>query len=57
MHAAVAELGVDGVVATRLEVDRDGRLTGRFDGGNCRGPQKLARLEEWMEASPCRHRR
>jgi phosphatidylglycerophosphatase C len=45
------ELGVDGVVATRLEVDGDGRLTGRFDGGNCRGAQKLARLVEWMEAS------
>jgi phosphatidylglycerophosphatase C len=46
------ELGVDGVVATRLEVDRDGKLTGRFDGGNCRGAQKLARLVQWMETSP-----
>jgi len=45
------ELGVDAVVATRLEVDADGKLTGRFDGGNCRGAKKLAGLVEWMEAS------
>ena len=52
VNAAVADLGVDGVIATHLEVDRDGRLTGHFAGGNCRGPQKLARLQRWMEASP-----
>jgi len=46
------ELGVDGVVATRLEVDRDGKLTGRFDGGNCRAAKKLERLVQWMETSP-----
>lgn len=45
------ELGVDAVVATRLDVDADGRLTGRFDGGNCRGAKKLSGLLEWMEAS------
>jgi HAD superfamily phosphoserine phosphatase-like hydrolase len=45
------ELGVDAVVATRLEVGADGRLTGRYDGRNCRGAQKVARLEQWMEAS------
>jgi phosphatidylglycerophosphatase C len=49
--AVAAELGVDGVVATRLEVDGDGNLTGRFEGGNCRGPKKLEGLERWMEAS------
>jgi phosphatidylglycerophosphatase C len=52
VHPAVADLGVDGVIATRLEVDPNGRLTGHFAGGNCRGPQKLARLEKWMETSP-----
>jgi phosphatidylglycerophosphatase C len=51
VRAAAAELGVDGVVATHLEVDGDGKLTGRFDGGNCRGPQKLHGLERWMRAS------
>jgi phosphatidylglycerophosphatase C len=49
--AVAAELGVDGVVATKLEVDADGTLTGRFRGGNCRGGKKLEGLEEWMEAS------
>jgi phosphatidylglycerophosphatase C len=44
-------LGVDGVVATRLEVDGDGKLTGRFEGRNCRGEQKLQGLREWMKAT------
>ncbi len=42
------ELGVDGVLATRLEVGSDGRLTGHYDGRNCRGSEKLARLRAWM---------
>jgi phosphatidylglycerophosphatase C len=52
VRAVGDQLGVDGVVATRLEVDEDGRLTGKFDGRNCRGAQKLQRLVQWMEASP-----
>ena len=40
-------LGFDDVLATRLEVDADGRLTGRLLGANCRGPEKVARLREW----------
>jgi phosphatidylglycerophosphatase C len=40
-------LGFDAVLATRLEVDADGRLTGRLSGANCRGPEKVARLREW----------
>jgi phosphoserine phosphatase len=44
-------LGVDGVVATRVDVDPDGRLTGRFEGRNCRGEQKLRGLLQWMEAT------
>ncbi|HXQ90692.1 MAG TPA: HAD-IB family hydrolase [Acidimicrobiales bacterium] len=51
VRAVGDELGVDGVVATRLEVDGHGRLTGRFEGGNCRGARKLAGLQQWMEAS------
>jgi phosphatidylglycerophosphatase C len=51
VRAAAAEIGVDDVVATQLEVDRQGNLTGRFHGPNCRGPEKLARLEQWMETS------
>ncbi len=42
------ELGVDTVVATRLAVGGDGRLTGAYAGRNCRGHEKLARLRRWM---------
>ncbi|HYH49392.1 MAG TPA: HAD-IB family hydrolase [Acidimicrobiia bacterium] len=40
-------LGFDAVLATRLEVDADGRLTGRIEGENCRGAEKVVRLREW----------
>lgn len=40
-------LGVDDVLATRLEVDA-GRCTGRLLGENCRGPEKLRRLRFWL---------
>jgi len=40
-------LGFDVVLATRLEVGVDGRLTGRLLGANCRGPEKVMRLREW----------
>ena len=43
-------LGDVDVVGTRLEV-ADGRCTGRLDGANCRGPEKLRRLEAWMRAN------
>jgi phosphatidylglycerophosphatase C len=41
-------LGVDGVLATELEVGDDGRLTGALVGGNCRGPEKVRRLHAWL---------
>jgi len=56
IQAAAAELGADGVVATRLEVDRNGKLTGHFAGGNCRGAQKRDRLVQWMVTSSERRR-
>lgn len=40
-------LGFHHVLATRLEVDPDDRFTGRLLGVNCRGPEKVARLQEW----------
>jgi phosphatidylglycerophosphatase C len=43
-------LGFDAVLATRLEVDPAGLLTGRLLGANCRGPEKVARLREWRDA-------
>ncbi len=48
VHAAGERLGVDTVIATRLAVDEANRLTGRYDGKNCRGSEKLRRLELWM---------
>lgn len=44
----VAEaLGAEGVCGTRLEVD-GGTCTGRLSGGNCRGREKVARLDAWL---------
>ncbi|MCL4293792.1 MAG: HAD-IB family hydrolase [Acidimicrobiia bacterium] len=43
-------LGATAVVATRLEIDGSGRLTGRFDGPNVRGAEKVRRLREWLGA-------
>jgi phosphatidylglycerophosphatase C len=49
---AVGEyLEVNEVIATRLEVDEDGLLTGNYWGENCRGKQKLLRIREWMQTS------
>jgi phosphatidylglycerophosphatase C len=44
-------LGADGVIATRLEVGESGTLTGRYDGANCRGEEKLRRLRQWIDES------
>jgi phosphatidylglycerophosphatase C len=41
-------LGFDEVLATRLEVGADGRLTGRLAGANVRGAEKAARLRAWL---------
>jgi phosphatidylglycerophosphatase C len=46
------QLGVDEVVATRLEVGADGVLTGRLRGPNCRGQEKLRRLAELFGSRP-----
>lgn len=55
VHEAGVELGADVVIATRLEVAANGSLTGRYDGQNCRGEEKLRRLRAWMgEAEPLR---
>lgn len=43
-------IGVDDVLGTRLDV-RDGVLTGSIDGTNCRGPEKVRRLHEWLDAN------
>ena len=45
-------LGIATALGTRLEVGADGRLTGRLLGRNCRGPEKVRRLREWLGGEP-----
>lgn len=42
-------LGVEAVLATRLEVGPDDMCTGRLLGPNCRGAEKVARLHAWFD--------
>ncbi len=44
--------GFDDVIATRLEVGTDGRLTGRLDGNNVRAAEKAARLRALLGTDP-----
>jgi phosphatidylglycerophosphatase C len=37
-------LGADGLIATRLQLDEHGRITGALDGANCRGAEKARRI-------------
>ena len=39
-------LGADLLLGTRFEFDAAGRFTGRLDGANCRGEEKVRRLRE-----------
>lgn len=47
---AGSQLGVDGVVATRLAVGGGGLLTGGYEGKNCRGSEKYSRLVGHLRA-------
>jgi phosphatidylglycerophosphatase C len=51
LEPVAKELGVDGLIGTRLEVGHDGKLTGSYDGLNCRGAEKARRLREWIDES------
>jgi phosphatidylglycerophosphatase C len=42
-------LGADAALATRLAVSGH-LLTGRYEGKNCRGPEKYARLAGWLRS-------
>jgi phosphatidylglycerophosphatase C len=49
---AVARLlGCTGTIATQLEVDRRGRVTGRIFGANVRGAEKERLLRTWLAAT------
>jgi phosphatidylglycerophosphatase C len=48
VRVVAAALGVSGVVATRLAVGAGDVYTGELVGGNCRGPEKVLRLEQWL---------
>ena len=45
-----SSIGANAVVCTELERDLRGVLTGRLAGPNCRGPEKVHRLETWLAA-------
>jgi phosphatidylglycerophosphatase C len=47
------QLGFDAVLATALEVGSDGRLTGRLEGANVRGQEKVDRLRQWLGVDTC----
>ncbi|GAB4296428.1 MAG: HAD-IB family hydrolase [Thiohalomonadaceae bacterium] len=40
--------GFDDVLATRLAVDDAGRVSGRYDGANCYGAEKVRRLQQLL---------
>ena len=50
VDVVVEMLQVSGGLGTRLAVDARGRLTGSYLGQNCRGKEKLRRLDEWILA-------
>ncbi len=40
------DMGFTDVLATKLEIDAKGIITGNFSGKNCKGDEKVRRLEE-----------
>jgi phosphatidylglycerophosphatase C len=50
LEPIAARLGFQTVLATGLEVASDGRLTGRLDGANVRGDEKVRRLDHWLRS-------
>ena len=48
IRVAADRLTADAAIATLLEVDDNRRLTGHYEGGNCRGEEKIRRIRLWM---------
>ena len=46
----VEEFKIAGGLGTRLAVDDRGKLTGSYLGQNCRGTEKMRRLNEWISS-------
>lgn len=46
--------GFDAVICSKLEVV-EGRVTGRLDGGNCYGEEKVRRIQSWLRGRKPRH--
>ncbi len=46
----VEEFQIAGGLGTRLAVDTRGKLTGSYLGKNCRGTEKMRRLNEWISS-------
>jgi phosphatidylglycerophosphatase C len=42
-------MGAHGAAATELQVDADGKLTGRYEGKNCRGTEKLRKVRVLLD--------
>jgi len=43
-------MGFSKVIATKLEVDNNGKITGKFLGKNCNGAEKVKRIEEYLSS-------
>ena len=39
-------LRAEGLIATQLQINEKGRITGALDGANCRGPEKVRRITD-----------
>lgn len=48
LHPLGAMLGVDAVLCTEVVLGEGGRYTGELVGANCRGPEKMRRLSDWL---------
>lgn len=42
------KIGVEDILASRLEADGEGKITGKLSGLNCRGPEKVKRLKKLL---------